>query len=74
MSHVQPRLQHNLQHNRVRVSVRVTGSGSMKGMPVASECSKKDGIKQRAGRCHTGHVTAYGPEPPHTNPIPPTGT
>eukprot|EP00955_Chlamydomonas_euryale_P034411 349785-Chlamydomonas_euryale.AAC.4 len=38
------------------------------------ERSVADGIKQRAGHCHKGHATAYGPEPLHTNPTPPAGT
>eukprot|EP00955_Chlamydomonas_euryale_P050118 354465-Chlamydomonas_euryale.AAC.3 len=38
------------------------------------ERSKAQGIKQRAGRCHKGHATAHGPEPPHINPTPPTRT
>eukprot|EP00955_Chlamydomonas_euryale_P078948 363222-Chlamydomonas_euryale.AAC.6 len=37
------------------------------------ECSKTEGIKQRAGRCHRGNATACSPEPPHTNPTPPPG-
>eukprot|EP00955_Chlamydomonas_euryale_P006709 71254-Chlamydomonas_euryale.AAC.7 len=27
-------------------------------------------IRQRAGRCHKGHATVHGLEPPHTNPHP----
>eukprot|EP00955_Chlamydomonas_euryale_P062227 358313-Chlamydomonas_euryale.AAC.12 len=38
------------------------------------ERSKAEGIKQGAGRCHKGHAVAHGPEPPHTNPAPSTGT
>eukprot|EP00955_Chlamydomonas_euryale_P074377 362012-Chlamydomonas_euryale.AAC.9 len=36
--------------------------------------SKTDGIIQRVGRCHKGSATVNGPEPPCSNPTPPTGT
>eukprot|EP00955_Chlamydomonas_euryale_P110171 365984-Chlamydomonas_euryale.AAC.6 len=38
------------------------------------ERSMAEGIKQQAGRCHARHAIAHGPEPPHTNPIPPAMT
>eukprot|EP00955_Chlamydomonas_euryale_P069516 360479-Chlamydomonas_euryale.AAC.2 len=38
------------------------------------ERSKTEAVRLLAGRYHKGHATAHGPEPPHTNPIQPTGT
>eukprot|EP00955_Chlamydomonas_euryale_P102064 365390-Chlamydomonas_euryale.AAC.23 len=38
------------------------------------ERSMAKGIKQRAGHCHKGQAIAYGPEPSHINPTPPTRT
>eukprot|EP00955_Chlamydomonas_euryale_P018929 201872-Chlamydomonas_euryale.AAC.7 len=36
------------------------------------ERSEVEGINQRAGRCHKGHAIVQGPEPPPTNPTPPS--
>eukprot|EP00955_Chlamydomonas_euryale_P050866 354687-Chlamydomonas_euryale.AAC.4 len=41
---------------------------------VCVDRSMAEGIKQRAGHCHKGHTIVCGPETPHTNPTPPTGT
>eukprot|EP00955_Chlamydomonas_euryale_P053390 355489-Chlamydomonas_euryale.AAC.16 len=61
-----------------RFRVRDTGSGHTKGMPALS-IARQRGSSSELGAVITGtplrgHAIAYGPERPHTNPNPPTGT